>query len=98
MYVNTCPLYHCYRYFNNQFKFQPADEISILKIISQIKYNATVNDKYDLKMIKICCPHILPFIIHIINGFLEWVWSRHCRRHQILLKLKIFAESVFYLN
>ncbi|KAF2888098.1 hypothetical protein ILUMI_18075 [Ignelater luminosus] len=37
------------------------------KLIGDITSNATGYDKINIKMIKLCCPYILPYITHILN-------------------------------
>lgn len=52
---------------NNNFKFQTENEFTILKIINDISTNATGCDGVNAKLLKLCCPHIIPHITHIIN-------------------------------
>ena len=52
---------------NNNFKFHTETEITILKIINDISTNATGCDGVNAKLLKLCCPHIIPHITHIIN-------------------------------
>lgn len=53
--------------FEPNFKFQQVDEFTVLKIIKEIKTNATGCDGLNIKMITLCCPHIIPYLTHIVN-------------------------------
>lgn len=53
--------------FDSTFKFQEVNELTVLNIINGIKKNAIGTDGLNIKMIKLCSPHIVPFLVHIIN-------------------------------
>lgn len=55
----------------NPFNFHMITENDILKIISNIKSKATGHDGININMIKLCCPYILPFLVHIFNSCIE---------------------------
>lgn len=55
---------------NSNFKFQPVSESTVLKILNNIRSNATGFDGINVKLLKLCCPHIIPYITHIINFIL----------------------------
>lgn len=63
-------------FFNNYFvnnrtnarlNFHTVSENDILNIISSIKSNSAGHDGITIYMIKLCVPHLLPVISHIIN-------------------------------
>lgn len=49
------------------FKLQPVRDEKVLKAISELKSNASGADGLSLYMIKLCCPVIVPFLVHIFN-------------------------------
>lgn len=68
---NTLNYYKNNLLFDSVFKFTPVDETALLKVIMEISTNATGCDQVNLKMIKLCCPHIIPYLTHIINYCLQ---------------------------
>lgn len=48
-------------------KFEPVDEIEILKIISSIKTKSSGTDGITISIISYCVPFLLPYITHVIN-------------------------------
>lgn len=67
--------------YDPKFKFQRVEEFTVLKTISEIKTNATGCDGLNIKMISLCCPHIIPYLTHIVNVCLldsvfPTVWKR----------------------
>lgn len=48
-------------------QFNTVDPQKILTIIKSISSNAAGSDGLPISVIKVCCPHILPFICHIVN-------------------------------
>lgn len=52
------------------FKFQPVSEFTVSKILNNVTSNATGSDGINIKLLKLCCPHIVPYITHIINFIL----------------------------
>nr|CAI5833419.1 unnamed protein product [Callosobruchus analis]CAI5834750.1 unnamed protein product [Callosobruchus analis]CAI5835567.1 unnamed protein product [Callosobruchus analis]CAI5840243.1 unnamed protein product [Callosobruchus analis] len=76
-FVNSLPVLTSARYLlerydsksllKDSFKLQAVDNSVILTILSGIKSTATGDDGLNIIMIKLCFPHILPFVRHIIN-------------------------------
>lgn len=54
--------------FPLKFTFSPVSDIDIMKTINTIKTNATGSDNLSIKMLKLCCPYLIPFITDIINS------------------------------
>lgn len=52
------------------FNFIEVDQKTILKIVNSIKSTAIGADGLNINMIKLCLPHILPYLSHIINACL----------------------------
>ena len=52
---------------NNNFKFQTVSVNEALKLISYISTNATGCDGVNAKLLKLCCPHVIAHITHIVN-------------------------------
>lgn len=50
-----------------RFEFQQVNEFTVYKIINEISSNAIGCDGINITLIKLCCPHILPYVTHIIN-------------------------------
>lgn len=53
------------------FNFKQVSEFSVQKILYNIKTNAQGHDGFNIKLILMCCPTILPFLTHIINVCLK---------------------------
>lgn len=51
----------------NKFCFKEVDELFIFNTIIKIKTNAVGSDDLNIKLIRLCCPHVIPYITHIIN-------------------------------
>lgn len=52
---------------NNSFKFQFVNNDTVAKIISGISTNATGCDGVNIRILELCCPHLIPYITHIVN-------------------------------
>lgn len=52
---------------NHGFKFKSVSEVVVWKVISKIKSKAKGHDGMNVDLIALCCPHILPFLVHVIN-------------------------------
>lgn len=50
------------------FKFELTDEDTISKIIFAISSKSSGSDGLTIKMIKLCCPYILKYLVHILNS------------------------------
>ena len=66
---------------NNNFKFQRTNESTVLMVLNNISTNATGCDGLNARLLKLCCPHIIPYITHVINFCLVQnvfpsVWKR----------------------
>lgn len=53
--------------FSEYFTFSLATSDQIFEIIKSINSNALGFDEINVSMLKYCCPHILPYITHLIN-------------------------------
>lgn len=62
---------HSKKIFETKLLFMPLNDIEILNIINSISSDSLGYDKINITMVKYCCPHILPFVTHIINYCLE---------------------------
>lgn len=51
----------------NRFAFQTVDLNEITKILLCIKSQAFGVDQLNITLIQLCCPFIIPYILHIIN-------------------------------
>lgn len=54
----------------NEFRFQLVDETTVLKALKKIKNSAPGFDGLSIAFIKICCPHILLYLVHIFNSII----------------------------
>lgn len=52
---------------NSNFKFQKTNESTVLKVLNNISTNAAGCDGLNAKLLKLCCPHIIPYITDLIN-------------------------------
>lgn len=52
---------------NNNFKFKPVTDNCIYEILNHITTTATGCDGINITMLKLCCPHIIPYLTHIVN-------------------------------
>lgn len=52
---------------NQTFSFVAVDEFAVYETVNQIKSNAPGCDGLNITLIKLCCPHIIPYFTHIIN-------------------------------
>jgi len=50
-----------------KFEFAEVTEVEVLRVIDSISSLSIGNDGISIKMIKLCCPFLLPFITYIIN-------------------------------
>lgn len=62
------------------FSFVLVTTHEVAKIIDSVRSNAVGTDSVSISMIKLCLPHILPYITHIINccleeGYFPQVWK-----------------------
>lgn len=53
------------------FTFRLISEFDVQKILYAIKTNALGHDGLNIIVLLMCCPHILPYITHILNFCLE---------------------------
>lgn len=53
------------------FTFRPTNAITISQLVLALKSNASGIDNINAKMIQLCCPKIIPHILHIINCSIE---------------------------
>lgn len=68
----TVTFYEKNRHSSNKlFSFSLVSTHDVAKIIDSIRSNAVGTDSVSISMIKLCLPHILPYITHIINCCLE---------------------------
>ncbi|KAF2889342.1 hypothetical protein ILUMI_16831, partial [Ignelater luminosus] len=54
-----------------EFKFAPVVENDIIRVLNKIKSNSAGIDTINIKMIRYCCPVLIPFLTHLINFCLE---------------------------
>lgn len=52
---------------NFDYKFSETNDLSVYEAICSVKTNATGCDGLNIKFIKLCSPHIVPYITHIVN-------------------------------
>jgi len=72
---NAFPDFNLLRHYYNNLKngiisilaFSEISDEDVCKIINSITSNATGVDGVSIKMIKLCCPLLIPYIRHIIN-------------------------------
>lgn len=56
---------------NSNFCFSEVNDLFVYETICSIKTNATGCDFLNSKLLRLCCPHIVPYITHIINHCLN---------------------------
>ena len=54
------------------FTFRLVSEFDVQKILYGIKTNALGHDGLNIKVLLMCCPHILPYVTHILNCCLQY--------------------------
>ncbi|KAG5870304.1 hypothetical protein JTB14_023089 [Gonioctena quinquepunctata] len=52
---------------SDEFRFQLVNEETIIDIINDIGSKAFGNDGLNIIIIRLCCPLIVPIIVHIMN-------------------------------
>lgn len=52
---------------NSEFSFMEINDLFVYETICSIKSNATGCDELNIKLIKLCCPFIIPYITHVVN-------------------------------
>ncbi|XP_044744208.1 uncharacterized protein LOC123306313 [Coccinella septempunctata] len=52
------------------FSFRLVDENDIIKVLKKVKNSAPGSDNISISFVKICCPHILPFLVNIYNSII----------------------------
>lgn len=63
-----------YTFYNNnrlttaEFSFRDVSDFDVEKAVWSVKSNATGYDRLNVKIIKLCTPHVIPFIRDIINS------------------------------
>lgn len=55
------------RIVDSNFSFEQVTEEFVYKTLKSIKTNAMGCDEINIKIIRLCCPHIVPYITHIVN-------------------------------
>lgn len=66
---------------NGRFNFSPVVENDVFSIVLSISSNSVGCDEISNEFIRLCCPHILPFIVHIFNSciatnYFPSVWKK----------------------
>lgn len=56
---------------NLSFGFRVVEDMDVERAINSIKSNALGHDRLNIKCLKLCCPHILPYIRDTINACIE---------------------------
>lgn len=54
--------------YDDTFEFSTVDSSTVLKIVTSIKSNAVGSDGITINMLKMCLPHIAPYLTHIVNS------------------------------
>ena len=52
---------------DNNFKFKTVSDNCVYEILTNITTTATGCDGINITMLKLCCPHIIPYLTHIVN-------------------------------
>lgn len=66
---------------NSRFTFSLATDMDVLQAINSIKSNASDIDGLNIRLIKLACPHIVPYLRYILNtcittGTFPLAWKR----------------------
>lgn len=69
--LQTLDMYNKTKATDNVFQFLLLREADIFNAIQQLKSNASGTDHLSLEMIKLCCPTIVPVLVHIFNSCIE---------------------------
>nr|XP_022911017.1 uncharacterized protein LOC111422045 [Onthophagus taurus]XP_022911018.1 uncharacterized protein LOC111422045 [Onthophagus taurus] len=57
--------------YSQVFEFAEIAEANVEETINAINSNAMGYDSLNIKIIKLCCPHIIPYVRHIVNHVIE---------------------------
>lgn len=80
----------------SKFHFKLVDESHIIKILNKSKSNSAGSDDLSTFMIKLCCPVLIPVILHIINTcLLESVFPQAWKIAKIKPLPKVSSPSGF---
>lgn len=55
----------------DRFGFRFVTQEEVYNIICSVKSKAVGSDGISISLLKMCCPHILPFVTHIVNSCIE---------------------------
>lgn len=51
-----------------QFDFTTVSDETIVQLLAGVKSRAAGHDGINIDMVKMCCPHIIPYLVNIINS------------------------------
>lgn len=71
----------------NDFNFEPTTDFAVFNIIRSIKSNSAGVDGLTIKFIELCCPHILPYIVYVINSCLAAGIFPNCWKRSLVIPL-----------
>lgn len=70
--VNMLNYYRSNKICNSSFNFTLVSSEDVQNVIKNLKNSMAGSDSIGINLIKLCCPYILKFIVHIINSmFIE---------------------------
>ena len=79
-------------YFYTKFCLKEVDQNEIFRIISTIKTNACGSDKINITLIQLCCPHIIPFLTHVINECIKQSYFPQAWKHAFVRPLPKLSQ------
>lgn len=85
--ISTFDLFSSTKLNNRKFHFTPVDEDTVYRIIFSIKSPACGLDGLNINFIQLCTPHIVPFIVNIINFCFETGHFPVCWKQSLVIPL-----------
>lgn len=84
---NLIEYYETNQFSDKIFNFSLVTVEEVGKIQDSLTSNASGYDNISLMMLKYCCPHILPFLTHIINCCLECGYFPSLWKNAVIIPL-----------
>lgn len=78
--------------FNEKLQFQTVDSEEVCRVLQSLTSSATGSDGIDIHMINYCCPHIVPYITHIVNSCIMENYYPHIWKTSIVTPLPKIAQ------
>jgi exonuclease III len=80
----------------SELNFTTVDETLIAKLVREIKSNSCGIDGININIIKLCLPHILPYLTHIVNVCIVKNYFPVKWKHGIVIPIPKVTSPVSY--